>query len=89
MRQSGDGRTIVYGARKTDIPGEAALEGGELLEPEADIASALHRVARMIRADPALAEGCIAELPPPDLRQLWLRSARAPRLGRSSPTESR
>jgi hypothetical protein len=63
VRQHEDGRAIVYGVFDSNWEGERDIRRGELLNKDADLPAAIHRVCEAIGGDERLAEECIADLP--------------------------
>jgi hypothetical protein len=71
VRQHADGRTIVYGSEDSGpggvCRGYEAAYAGEIVEPGADVASAILRVGTDARCSSAMQDECIADLPPVDV----------------------
>ena len=67
VRQHEDGRTIVYGVYDTSWQSENNRRGGELLDVNADIPSAIKRVGERLEFDEIFIQGCIADLPAEEL----------------------
>jgi len=65
VRQHADGRAIVYGVldAATAWTGSEDWRGGEVLDADADIATAIRRVGEMGGLPDSVIRDCIADLP--------------------------
>jgi len=85
VRQHADGRTLVYGSEDSGnggvYQGYEAAYAGEMLEPGADIASAIIRVGEEARCSKSMQDECIADLPAVDLDAAPSKDVTMPREG--------